>query len=200
MEAIIRKSIRRYRYFRMLHAFLSLTIVVGSAVAMSLSQRQAAEKHDMIFLEPSAMHTPIKCLESMMTDYLAATIPSEIYARKWQGTGGVRVQQNGRDLSNVNPCPEYFNNVLLFVPYHSNEVAVEFHLRPDSQLQYSDLLSHFGTSVEMKNDPIPGAQYFAISRAEFEFDGTLIVDFDSPAPKPQDHPYKLTLRRVEKLP
>ncbi|OEZ54736.1 hypothetical protein [Duganella sp. HH105] len=200
MEAIIKKSIRRYSHFGMLSALLSLTTVGGNAVATSLPQQQAAESHDIIFLRPNTMQTPINCFENMMMDYLAAAMPYEIYAQRWQGAGGVRVQQNGRDLSNVNPCPEFFSNVLLFAPYHSNEGSLEFHLRPDSQLQYSDLLSQFGTSVEMKNDPIRGAQYFTIRRAELKFDGTLIVDFDSLTAQPQDRPYKLTLRRVERLP
>ena len=140
------------------------------------------------------MNAPLACMQKMTDDFLTAGMSVEQFTRRWQGKGGRQYQQNGRDFKNLNPCPEFFVNILYFVPFATaDDASLEFQLREDANLHLSDLNAHFGKSRRAAD--VPKAAYFRISRAKNQFDATIIAHFEEEEPFPHSKPIMLVFQK-----
>ncbi|NHZ42753.1 hypothetical protein [Massilia aquatica] len=140
------------------------------------------------------MNTPLACMQKMTDGFLTSGTSVDEFTRRWQGKGGRQYQQNGRDFKNINPCPEFFVNVLYFVPFATaDDASLEFQLREDANLQLSDLNANFGRN--RRSVDVPKAEYFRISRANNQFDATIIAYFQEDQPVSHSKPVILVFQK-----
>lgn len=185
-----------------LRIFTVVLMFVGArshANTLMITQTHVSHHENSKCRAVKKMNTPILCFERMAIEYFADPRSYDAFSLKWAGLGGRRRQVNGRDFANINPCPQFFHDVVLFVPYGAPiGGTLEFHMRPDAHLTLADLEATFGGHSKRLNDPNPGAEYFTLTINEPDAVGSIIADFERKVPLRTDKPYKLTLRLSEK--